>query len=89
MMRTYHLTILSPDGEIFSGQVISLILRGADGDLAVMSGHVPLITTVKPGKCVLTLPDESEKEGYLKSGILNVSKDGITLLVGQRDIWTE
>lgn len=84
-MTTYQLTVLSPQGEVFSGDVISVMLRGAEGDLAVFAGHIPLITTVKPGRCVITLPDEEEVEGELVSGILDVSADGVRLIIGNGD----
>lgn len=83
-MTGYKLKVLSPDGEIFDGEVISLLLRGADGDLAVFAGHIPFITTVKPGKCVITLPDEKEIEGELTSGILDVGADEVQLLIGDK-----
>lgn len=86
-MRSYQLTVLSPDGEVFNGEVVELLLRGAEGDLAVMAGHVPFITTVKPGRCVVTLPDETEMEGHLDTGILNVGKDRVSLLVGDKDLF--
>lgn len=84
-MTTYELTILSPVGEVFKGEVISIALRGAEGDLAVFAGHVPFITTVKPGKCVITLASEEEVEGELTTGILDVSKEGVKLIVGSQD----
>jgi F0F1-type ATP synthase, epsilon subunit (mitochondrial delta subunit) len=84
-MTGYQLKVLSPDGELFNGEVISLLLRGADGDLAVFAGHIPFITAVKPGKCVITLPSEKEIEGELTSGILDVGKDETKLLIGDKN----
>ena len=84
-MTGYQLKVLSPDGEVFKGEVISLMLRGADGDLAVFAGHIPFITTVKPGRCVITLPSEQEIEGELASGILDVGKDEVKLLIGDKN----
>ncbi|MCQ2465898.1 MAG: hypothetical protein MJ166_00055 [Clostridia bacterium] len=86
-MKNYHLTVMSPDGEIFNDDVISLVLRGAEGDLAIFSGHIPFITSVRPGKCVITLTNEEEIEGHLESGILNVSKDSVSLLVGDKNLF--
>lgn len=86
-MKNFHLTILSPDGEVFNDNVISLVLRGAEGDLAILNGHIPFVTSVRPGKCVVTLTDEEELEGYLESGILNVSKDDVSLLVGDKNLF--
>ena len=88
-MTTYKLSVLSPDGEIFNGDVISLLLRGADGDICILAGHIPLITTVKPGRCVITLPDEEENEGELKAGILDVGKDNVKLIVGNDDAFAD
>lgn len=86
-MKNYHLTISSPDGEVFNDEVISLTLRGAEGDLAILSGHVPFVTTVRPGNVVVTLKDEEELEGYLESGVLNVNKDSVILLVGDKNLF--
>ena len=81
-MNTFKLVISSPDGNLFEGEVLRLILRGADGDLAIMAGHIPFMTTVKEGKCKLLLENDEEKTGYILSGLLTVSKDCVTLLSG-------
>lgn len=86
-MKDYHLTVMSPDGEVFSGDVVELSLRGAMGDLAVFAGHIPFITTVKPGKCTVILPDESELSGDIDAGILDVGKDQVRLLVGDKNLF--
>ena len=81
-MNEFTLRISSPDGEIFSGRALRLSLRGAEGDLAVMAGHVPFATTVKAGACRVLLPDGQEQSFELQSGILTVGHDGATLLTG-------
>lgn len=81
-MNTYKLTIATPDGNQFQGEVYALFVRGAEGDLAVMAGHTPFITAVKPGACRLHLPDDEEKSATLDSGLLTVAADAVTLLSG-------
>jgi len=81
-VNTFKLTITSPDGELFSGEVFRIILRGAEGDLAIMAGHIPFVTTVKSGECRILFEDESEKTGYADGGILTVSSEKVTLLSG-------
>ena len=54
-MKTFPLTIASPDGNLFDQPVVRLILRGTEGDLAVMAGHIPFITAVRPGDCRVEL----------------------------------
>ena len=81
-MNTYNLTIATPDGNQFQGEVVGLFVRGAEGDLAVFAGHVPFITSVQAGKCRIQLPDDSEKSATLDGGLLTVGADAVTLLSG-------
>ena len=81
-MKTFPLTIASPDGNLFDQPVVRLILRGTEGDLAVMAGHIPFITAVRPGDCRVDLEDGSEKLGRLDGGLLTVAEDRVTLLSG-------
>ena len=81
-MNTFLLAISSPDGDIFREKVRFLSLRGAEGDLAVMAGHTPFVTTVKPCDVKILLEDETEKIGKTDGGILTVGSDMVTLLSG-------
>lgn len=81
-MNTFLLAISSPDGDIFKGKVRFLSLRGAEGDLAIMAGHIPFVTTVVPCEVKIILEDETEKVGKADGGILTVGSDMVTLLSG-------
>ena len=79
-MNTYKLIVSSPDGNLFEGDVISLSLRGAEGDLAVLKGHMPFITAVKPGECKIELTEGEIKTAITEGGILAVAQESVTLL---------
>ncbi|MBQ8653483.1 MAG: F0F1 ATP synthase subunit epsilon [Clostridia bacterium] len=79
-MNTFQLNISSPDGRIFTGEVSRITVRGAMGDLAVLAGHIPLITSVKAGNCVLQLEDGSVRRGHTGGGMLTVGKGEVTFL---------
>ncbi len=79
-MNTFSLIISSPDGDIFKGDAAFLSLRGTEGDLAIMAGHTPFLTSVVPGKCKIIFPDDSERLAQLEGGLLTVSKENVTLL---------
>ncbi|MBQ6594267.1 MAG: F0F1 ATP synthase subunit epsilon [Clostridia bacterium] len=80
-MSTYRLIISTSLGKVFDGQVERLTLRGAEGDLAILAGHVPLMTTVRPGTVSLVLPDGGRKEASCDGGLLTVGTgDTVALL---------
>ena len=79
-MKSYPLTISSPDGNLFEGEAIFLSLRGSEGDLAILAGHTPFLTAVQPGECKIILPDDTERLAHLEGGLLTVSEKGATLL---------
>ena len=79
-MNTFLLNIASPDGKVFSGEVECITLRGVAGDFAVMAGHVPFITNVRPGDCVVHLPDGTVKTGHTEGGMITVGRDEVTFL---------
>ena len=79
-MKTYLLNISSPDGKIFSGQVVSIILRGVEGEFAILADHIPFITSVVPGKCIIELEDGTVKDGQTEGGMITVGKEDLTYL---------
>ena len=81
-MKTFRLKIASPDGEVFAGEAVSISLRGAEGDLAVMAEHIPFVTSLQAGKCKIELPDGEEKSGTVDGGLLTVSAECVTVLSG-------
>ena len=83
-MKAFHLTVSSPDGNKFDGDVVKFDVRGVEGELAIMAGHVPFVTAVVECDCKIELNDEEESEraAHINGGILTVSKNSVTLLTG-------
>ena len=81
-MKTFTLKISSPEGDLFYGEAVKLSLRANEGDLAVMAGHIPFISSVKPCDCKIELEDGSERVGTTDGGLLNVELDKVMLLSG-------
>ena len=79
-MSTFPLLISSPDGDLFRGDAEMLILRGTEGDLAVMAGHVPFVTAVVKGNCAVITAEGERKEGVIEEGLLTVDAEKTTVL---------
>lgn len=81
-MNTFLFTVSTPDGNLLNEQVCAVFVRGTEGDLAVLAGHEPFVTTVKAGKCRVEFEDGSEKIGSSDGGILTVFENKVSLLSG-------
>ena len=81
-MNTFKLTVASPDGNKFFGDVVKLDVRGVEGELAVMAGHVPFVTSIVNCPVTIELEDGSKKTATSDGGLLTVGKDEVTLLSG-------
>lgn len=79
-MNTYNLIVSTPDGNMFDDKVEVLIVRGTEGELAVMAGHIHFITAVKPCECKIVISESEEKTATIGGGILTVQNDKTTLL---------
>lgn len=81
-MNTFKLTVASPDGNKFCGDIVKLDVRGTEGELAVMAGHIPFVTSVVKCPCTLWLEDDKKMTATTDGGLLTVGADSVTLLSG-------
>ena len=81
-MKAYRLTVSTPDGNVFSGECVSLSVRGTEGELAIMAGHVPFVTSLVPSECKILLEDETEICSRITGGLLTVGDKETTLIAG-------
>ncbi len=81
-MRTFLLKISSPEGDLFCGQAAAIYVRGTEGELAVLAGHIPFVTSVVPCDCKIELEDGGERLAHTDGGILTVSNEAVVLLSG-------
>ena len=79
-MTEFDLKISTPAGDAFSGKAVSLSVRGTEGALGILAGHVPFVTVLKPADCHFILPDDTQKDFACGMGLLLVEKDLVTVL---------
>ncbi len=81
-MNSFSLKISTPEGDLFCGEATKLCVRGTEGELAVMAGHIPFVTAIKPCDCKVELPEGDVRMGRADGGLLTVSGKGAVLLTG-------
>lgn len=75
-----HLDIVSSEGQIFSGLVEMVSVSGTLGDLGILRGHTPLLSSIKPGEVRISLPGNKKEIFYISGGMLEVQPTLITIL---------
>ena len=78
-MAAFHFDLVSPEKLLFSGEVDQVDLPGAEGDLGVLAGHAPLVTTLRPG--ILVIHREGGTQPVVvNGGFAEVGAAGLTVL---------
>ena len=80
MASTFRCDIVSAEEEIFHGEATLLVATGEIGELGIAPRHAPLITRLKPGKVVVTLPNGEQLDFAVSGGILEVQPQVVTVL---------
>jgi F-type H+-transporting ATPase subunit epsilon len=80
MSSTIRCDIVSAEAEIFHGEAELVVATGEIGELGIAPKHAPLITRLKPGKVVVTLPGGEKLDFAISGGILEVQPQVVTVL---------
>ena len=80
MAMTVQCDIVSADKSIFSGLVEMVIAAGDSGDLGVMYGHAPLLTSIIPGPVRVIKQGGEEEVFYVSGGYIEVQPGVVTIL---------
>ena len=71
--------LASPEKEIFNGEAKKIIVRTDDGEISILRGHEPLISTVSSGEVVIEKIGEERNIFTAFNGVINVqNKKGET-----------
>ena len=77
------LNILTPEKELFSGEIISLTANALDGEIGILANHAPLITVLKKGRLEIKIPEGESKRFEIEQGLLKVSNNQVSVLIYQ------
>jgi len=87
-MNTYPLEIVTPDGQIFDGEVERLIVRAINGDVCILKNHSNYVVPLGIGKARVKSPDGNYRDASCNSGTLIVS-GGSAKLIAMTFEWAD
>ena len=79
-MSTFLLEIFTPFGKYFDRYVEELVIQTDDYVLGILPNHTPLMSKVKISKMYI-IQNGNKKCYAIGEGLLNIAKDGVTLLL--------
>ena len=80
-MDMLKLEILTPNGEIFNGDVVSVVLPGEEGEFGVLAHHASLSTLLEAGVIDIEKEDKSVESILINWGVVNVDEEKVIVLV--------
>lgn len=79
MAGTFRFELVSPERVLMAVNADQVVVPGTDGDFTVLSGHVPVISTLRPGVLDVTVGG-TRKRLFVKSGFVEVDPSRLTVL---------
>jgi F-type H+-transporting ATPase subunit epsilon len=77
-----HFSLVSPERQLFSGEVDQVDAPGSEGDFGVLVGHAPFMTALKAGR--VKLYNNGETLAWdVQGGFADVTSEGLTILAEQ------
>ena len=74
------LEIITPEKELFAGEVSSVKFQGTNGGFEILNNHAPIISTLSKGEIkVITTKKETEKF-EINGGVIEMQNNRIIVL---------
>lgn len=75
-----HLVFVTPEKVIFEGEVVSVNVPGSYGYFEVLQNHAPIISSLKPGRCVIRDKNSNKLTFAVSGGFFEMSNNEAALL---------
>lgn len=79
MADKLRFSLVSPERELFSGDVDQVDVPGTEGDLGIFPNHSPLMAAIRTG-AITVYADGVETQYLVQGGFADVTLDGLTVL---------
>lgn len=80
MANTFKAQILTPNGPLFEGDVVSVKAPGSEGNFLMLFNHAPIVSTLAVGEVVISKPDNSNISYAVSGGFVEMNDNVMTLL---------
>lgn len=76
-----NLVILSPEAEIYSGDVKSVTVPGAGGSFQMLNNHAPIVSALEKGEVRIVAANGEKLSFRVSGGFVEMLNNEVSLLV--------
>ena len=78
MSDNFNIEIVSPEKKLLTDKVNSATIPSFEGEMTILSNHIPLITFLRPG--IVKINGSKEMQYFLEEGTVEFSNNNLTIL---------
>lgn len=79
MASKFMLEIVTPYRKFYEGIVDRIVVKGVEGEMAVLYDHTPMVTPLAIGKIII-INDEKREEATLAGGFMQVGAEKVVIV---------
>jgi F-type H+-transporting ATPase subunit epsilon len=87
-VSTFLLEIVTPDHVAYSGEVESLTVRGVEGDMGILPGHIPMVTPLQVAPLIVRTGKKTSQIA-VNGGFVEIRKDKVVVLAESAEVAEE
>jgi F-type H+-transporting ATPase subunit epsilon len=80
MADTLKVELVTPERRVLSCDAVTIALPGTQGELGILPGHLPLLTTLRPGTLTVTHSDAKVEVFSVSNGFAEIMPNRVTIL---------
>jgi F-type H+-transporting ATPase subunit epsilon len=74
------LEIITPEKQLFSGEVTSVKFPGTNGEFEILNNHAPIISTLSKGEIRVTITQKDTQKFNVNGGVIEMQNNKIIVL---------
>lgn len=79
-MASLHFELVSPERLLISEEVESVQIPGTEGEMGILPGHAPVLSTLRPGVLTVLHAGGKTERIFVRGGFAEVNPKGLTVL---------
>ncbi|WP_022901828.1 F0F1 ATP synthase subunit epsilon [Humibacter albus] len=85
-MATLNVSVVSADGEVWTGDAAMVVARTVEGEIGVLPGHEPMLAILATGEVRVTLPGGEKITANAADGFLSVENNMVAVVAGKAEL---